>query len=47
MKRPSVMDGLKLACIEPELRGIDPQSITYYFGRVMVIPAGRHPAWLS
>jgi KUP system potassium uptake protein len=38
MKTPNVMDGRKLACIEPDLRGIDPQNITYYFGRVMVIP---------
>jgi KUP system potassium uptake protein len=28
MKTPNVTDGLKLACIEPELRGIDPQNIT-------------------
>ena len=34
-------DQLKLACLEPELRGIDPQNITYYFRRVMVIPSGE------
>ena len=38
METPDVMEGLKLACREPELHGIDPQSITYYFRRVMVIP---------
>jgi KUP system potassium uptake protein len=39
METPNVMEGLKLACLEPELRGIDPQNITYYFRRVMVIPS--------
>jgi KUP system potassium uptake protein len=38
METPNVR-GLKLACLEPELRGIDPQNITYYFRRVMVIPS--------
>jgi KUP system potassium uptake protein len=38
METPDVMAGLKLACLEPELHGIDPQNITYYFRRVMVIP---------
>jgi KUP system potassium uptake protein len=42
MEAPNVMEGLKLACLEPELRGIDPQNITYYFRRVMVIP-GKAP----
>jgi KUP system potassium uptake protein len=42
MEAPDVMEGLKLACLEPELRGIDPQNITYYFRRVMVIP-GKAP----
>jgi KUP system potassium uptake protein len=41
MEAPDVMEGLQLACLEPELRGIDPQSITYYFRRVMVIPSGK------
>jgi KUP system potassium uptake protein len=42
METPDVMEGLKLAChVEPELRGIDPQKITYYFRRVMVIPSGK------
>ena len=30
-------EGLKFACLEPDLRGIDPQNITYYFWRVIVI----------
>ena len=42
METPDVMEGLQLACLEPELRGIDPQNITYYFRRVMVI-AGTAP----
>ncbi len=42
METPDVMEGLKLACLEPGLRGIDPQNITYYFRRVMVIP-GKAP----
>jgi KUP system potassium uptake protein len=42
METPDMMEGLRLACLEPELRGIDPQNITYYFRRVMVIP-GKAP----
>jgi KUP system potassium uptake protein len=34
---PDIMEGLKLACRLPELQGIDPENITYYFRRVMVI----------
>ena len=41
METPDVMEGLKLACLEPELRGIDPHNITYYFRRVMVIPSSK------
>jgi len=41
METPDIMEGLKLACLEPELRGIDPHSITYYFRRVMVIPSSK------
>ena len=43
MEHPNVMDGLKLACRNPELRDIDPEEITYYFRRVMVIPSGKVP----
>jgi KUP system potassium uptake protein len=41
METPNVMEGLKLACLHPELRGIDPETITYYFRRVMVIASDR------
>jgi KUP system potassium uptake protein len=41
METPNIMEGLKLACSEPELRGIDPHSITYYFRRVMVIASDK------
>ncbi|MDR3530464.1 MAG: KUP/HAK/KT family potassium transporter [Rhodopila sp.] len=41
METPDVMEGLKLACLEPELHGIDPENITYYFRRVMVIPTHK------
>src|SRR5207253_420533 len=41
METPDVMEGLKLACLEPELRGIDPENITYYFRRVMVIASDK------
>ena len=41
METPNVMEGLKRACQEPELRGIDPENITYYFRRVMVIPSSE------
>src|SRR5215470_15295536 len=37
MESPNVMEALKLACRKPELAGIDPDNITYYFRRVMVI----------
>ena len=43
MEHPNVMDGLKLACRDAGLRGIDPEEITYYFRRVMVIPSGKVP----
>jgi KUP system potassium uptake protein len=41
METPDVMEGLKLACLEPEFRGIDPENITYYFRRVMVIASNK------
>jgi KUP system potassium uptake protein len=37
METPDIMEGLRLACRLPELQGIDPDNITYYFRRVMVI----------
>ena len=42
-KPPNVMDGLRLACGDPALRGIDPEQITYYFRRVMVVANGKVP----
>jgi KUP system potassium uptake protein len=41
METPDVMEGLRRACREPELRGIDPENITYYFRRVMVIASDK------
>jgi KUP system potassium uptake protein len=35
------LEGLRLACRKPELAGIDPENITYYFRRVMVIATDR------
>jgi KUP system potassium uptake protein len=43
MEAPNVMEGLKLACVDPRLRGIDPEQITYYFRRVMVVASGKVP----
>jgi KUP system potassium uptake protein len=43
MESPDVMDGLRLACSDPGLQGIDPQTITYYFRRVMIVPKGKVP----
>jgi KUP system potassium uptake protein len=41
METPDVMEGLRLACRQPELAGIDPENITYYFRRVMVIATAK------
>jgi KUP system potassium uptake protein len=41
METPDVMEGLRLACRKPELAGIDPDNITYYFRRVMVIATDK------
>jgi len=41
MENPNMMEGLRLACHAPELHGIDPHNITYYFRRVMVIPGDK------
>jgi KUP system potassium uptake protein len=43
MESPQVLDGLRLACGLPTLLGIDPELITYYVRRVMVIPRGKVP----
>jgi KUP system potassium uptake protein len=41
MEQPNVIDGLKLACRDSSLGGIDPEQITYYFRRVMVVPRDK------
>jgi KUP system potassium uptake protein len=43
METPQVLDGLKQACSDTRLVGIDPEQITYYFRRVMVVPKGKAP----
>jgi KUP system potassium uptake protein len=43
MEHPNVMEGLKLACRDPDLRGIDPEKITFYSRRVMVVANGKVP----
>ena len=43
MESPQVMAGLRLACRDPALEGIDPEQITYYFRRVQVVPSGKVP----
>ena len=43
MEHPNIMDGLKLACRNPGLHGIDPEKITFYSRRVMVIASGIVP----
>ncbi|HMA72762.1 MAG TPA: hypothetical protein VKP67_14935 [Xanthobacteraceae bacterium] len=43
MEHPDVMEGLRLACRDPSLRGIDPEKITFYSRRVMVVPRGKVP----
>lgn len=43
MEHPDVMAGLRLACRDPSLGGIDPEKITFYSRRVMVVPSGKVP----
>jgi KUP system potassium uptake protein len=43
MEHPNVREGLKLACRDPCLRGIDPERITFYSRRVLVVPSGKVP----
>jgi KUP system potassium uptake protein len=43
MEHPNVMEGLKLACRDPALSGIDPEKITFYSRRIMVVPSGKVP----
>jgi KUP system potassium uptake protein len=43
MEHPNVMEGLKLACLDPALRGIDLERITFYSRRIMVVANGKVP----
>jgi len=43
MEHPNVMEGLGLACRAPALSGIDPEHITFYSRRIMVVPSGKVP----
>jgi KUP system potassium uptake protein len=43
MEHPNIMGGLKLACRDHALRGIDPERITFYSRRIMVVPSGIVP----
>jgi KUP system potassium uptake protein len=43
MEHPDVMAGLHLACRDPALCGINPEHITFYSRRIMVVPIGRVP----
>jgi len=43
MEHPNIMEGLRLACRDPALSGIDPEKITFYSRRVMVIANGKVP----
>jgi KUP system potassium uptake protein len=43
MEHPYVMEGLKLACRDASLSGIDPEQITFYSRRIMVVPSGKVP----
>ena len=43
MEHPDVMAGLKLACRDPALHGVDPEKITFYSRRIMVVPSGEIP----
>ncbi len=43
MEHPDVMEGLKLACRDHDLPGVDPEQITFYSRRIMVVPSGKVP----
>jgi KUP system potassium uptake protein len=43
MEHPNIMEGLKLACRDATLHGIDPEKITFYSRRFMVVPNGTVP----
>ena len=43
MEHPDVMEGLRLACRDPAIAGINPEQITFYSRRIMVVPSGKVP----
>jgi KUP system potassium uptake protein len=43
MEHPDVMTGLRQARRDPALRDIDPEKITFYSRRIMVVPSGNVP----
>jgi KUP system potassium uptake protein len=47
MQYPTMADGLKLACAQGKLPGIDLSDVTYYIGRETIIPSEDIPGmWL-
>jgi KUP system potassium uptake protein len=43
MQYPTIYEGLKLACRQSKLPGIDPSDVTYYIGRETIIPSEDIP----
>jgi KUP system potassium uptake protein len=43
MQQPDVMAGLRLAGRDAALREIDPEQVTFYSRRTMVVPSGTVP----
>jgi KUP system potassium uptake protein len=43
MQYPTIFEGLKLACAQGKLPGIDLTDITYYIGRETIIPSEDVP----
>ena len=43
IEHPDVMAGMRLACRDPALADIDPERITFYSRRIMVVPSGKVP----
>jgi KUP system potassium uptake protein len=45
MQYPTIYEGLRLACAQGKLPGIDLSDITYYIGRETIIPSMTWRAW--
>jgi KUP system potassium uptake protein len=43
MEQPDVMEGLRQARHDPTMHDIDPEQITFYSRRIMVVPSGNVP----